>query len=108
MLEVVYACTHEGARHLDDVLRRQTRIAIQTPDYGQAASERVLALMQQALGWPRDVVEAERLQYQRLIAHQRHCLDPDRAAERDGSSNRYPHAATRSRRPHRRVHRSTM
>lgn len=28
--EIVYACTHEGARHLDDVLTRRTRISIET------------------------------------------------------------------------------
>ena len=32
--EVVYAVTHEGARHLDDVLTRRTRISIETFDRG--------------------------------------------------------------------------
>ena len=32
--EVVYAATHEGARHLDDVLTRRTRISIETFDRG--------------------------------------------------------------------------
>jgi glycerol-3-phosphate dehydrogenase len=73
--EIVYACTHEGARHLDDVLDRRTRIALQTADRGQAASERVLALMQDTLDWPRDVVECEREQYRRLIADERQDLD---------------------------------
>ena len=37
--EVVYAVTHEGARHLDDVLTRRTRISIETFDRGiQAAA----------------------------------------------------------------------
>ena len=34
--EVVYAVTHEGARHLDDVLTRRTRISIETFDRGVA------------------------------------------------------------------------
>ena len=33
--EVVYAVTHEGARHLDDVLTRRTRISIETFDRGR-------------------------------------------------------------------------
>jgi glycerol-3-phosphate dehydrogenase len=63
-VEIVYACTHEGARHLDDVLDRRTPIAIQSPDRGEAAMEHVLALMEETLGWSEDVVEHEREQYQ--------------------------------------------
>ena len=36
--EVVYAVTHEGARHLDDVLTRRTRISIETFDRGVRAA----------------------------------------------------------------------
>ena len=36
--EVVYAVTHEGARHLDDVLTRRTRISIETFDRGVHAA----------------------------------------------------------------------
>ena len=36
--EVVYAASHEGARHLDDVLTRRTRISIETFDRGHAAA----------------------------------------------------------------------
>ena len=35
--EIVYAVTHEGARHLDDVLARRTRISIETFDRGTVA-----------------------------------------------------------------------
>ncbi len=38
--EVVYACTHEGARHLDDVLTRRTRISIETFDRGARSAHR--------------------------------------------------------------------
>ena len=38
--EVVYAVTHEGARHLDDVLTRRTRISIETFDRGVARRAR--------------------------------------------------------------------
>jgi len=36
--EIVYAVTHEGARHLDDVLTRRTRVSIETFDRGVAAA----------------------------------------------------------------------
>jgi glycerol-3-phosphate dehydrogenase len=69
--EVVYAATHEGALHLDDVLARRTRLSIETPDRGTAAAPEVAALLAPVLGWDsrrgeRDVaryaarVEAER------------------------------------------------
>lgn len=70
-VEIVYACTHEGARHLDDVLGRRTRIAIQTRDRGETASEHVLALMQETLGWSPDTVEKERMHYRELLAQER-------------------------------------
>ena len=41
--EVVYAVTHEGARHLDDVLTRRTRISIETFDRGVSAATAVAA-----------------------------------------------------------------
>lgn len=49
--EVVYAVTHEGARHLDDVLTRRTRISIETFDRGVAAAPGVARLMAEELGW---------------------------------------------------------
>ena len=49
--EVVYAVTHEGARHLDDVLTRRTRISIETFDRGVHAARRVAELMAGELGW---------------------------------------------------------
>jgi glycerol-3-phosphate dehydrogenase len=49
--EIVYAVTHEGARHLDDVLTRRTRISIETFDRGVAAAGPAAALMAAELGW---------------------------------------------------------
>ncbi|NHC24707.1 glycerol-3-phosphate dehydrogenase/oxidase, partial [Nocardioides sp. IC4_145] len=49
--EVVYAVTHEGARHLDDVLTRRTRISIETFDRGTRAASGVATLMAAELGW---------------------------------------------------------
>jgi glycerol-3-phosphate dehydrogenase len=61
--EVVHACTHEGARHVDDVMERRTRIGLLNADRGVAALDRVLPLMAAALGWDADTAERERRQY---------------------------------------------
>src|SRR5690606_15952964 len=57
--EVVYAVTHEGARHLDDVLARRTRISIETFDRGTRSAPQVAALMGEELGWSREAVDKE-------------------------------------------------
>ena len=49
--EVVYAVSHEGARHLDDVLTRRTRVSIEEFDRGTGAVEEVADLMAGVLGW---------------------------------------------------------
>ncbi len=49
--EVVYAVTHEGARHLDDVLTRRTRISIEAFDRGVHAAGPAARLMAGELGW---------------------------------------------------------
>jgi glycerol-3-phosphate dehydrogenase len=51
--EVVYAVTHEGALHLDDVLARRTRIAIEQPERGLAVVDEVAGLIAPHLGWDR-------------------------------------------------------
>ncbi|MFN8193415.1 MAG: glycerol-3-phosphate dehydrogenase/oxidase [Nocardioidaceae bacterium] len=50
-VEVVYGVTHEGARHLDDMLTRRTRISIETFDRGVSAAEPAARLMAGELGW---------------------------------------------------------
>ncbi len=49
--EVLYAVTHEGALHLEDVLTRRTRVSVDTPDRGVAAAEHVAGLIGPELGW---------------------------------------------------------
>ncbi|HEY3528309.1 MAG TPA: glycerol-3-phosphate dehydrogenase/oxidase [Nocardioides sp.] len=49
--EIVYAVTHEGARHLDDVLARRTRISIETFDRGTVAVTAAADLMAAELDW---------------------------------------------------------
>lgn len=57
--EVVYAASHEGARHLDDVLARRTRISIEAWDRGVSAAPQVAGLMAEVLGWSEEQVSRE-------------------------------------------------
>ncbi|MFT4264982.1 MAG: glycerol-3-phosphate dehydrogenase/oxidase [Nocardioides sp.] len=57
--EVVYAVSHEGARHLDDVLSRRTRISIETFDRGVTAAPSVARLMAGELGWDQDEIDKQ-------------------------------------------------
>ena len=78
--EVVYACTHEGALHVDDVLARRTRLAIVAPDRGLAAAEPAAALMGEALGWSADRVRAEAAAWHARVAAARAAeAEPDDA-----------------------------
>ncbi|MCP5026288.1 MAG: glycerol-3-phosphate dehydrogenase/oxidase [Actinomycetia bacterium] len=49
--EVIRACTHEGALHLDDVLTRRTRLSIETSHRGVDSADDVAELMGRVLGW---------------------------------------------------------
>jgi len=49
--EIVYAASHEGARHLEDVLTRRTRISIETFDRGVASAQPAAELLAGVLGW---------------------------------------------------------
>jgi glycerol-3-phosphate dehydrogenase len=66
--EIVYACTHEGAVRLDDVLGRRTRIAFEAGDRGFKAAQQAAALMAPELGWDSERVRAEIGQYRLQIA----------------------------------------
>jgi glycerol-3-phosphate dehydrogenase len=52
--EVVYAVSHEGARHVDDVLTRRTRVSFEEFDRGVGAVHEVAELMAGVLGWDDD------------------------------------------------------
>ena len=66
--EFAYAVTHEGARHLDDILSRRTRVNIETPDGGVACAPSVAELVAPLLGWDGAAMEAELEDYRRQIA----------------------------------------
>ena len=69
--EIVYAASHEGARHLDDVLTRRTRISIETFDRGLRSCEDVATLMGGVLGWSGEQVAVEIEHYRQRVAAER-------------------------------------
>ena len=71
MAEVVYAVSHEGARHLDDVLTRRTRISIETFDRGVASAPLAARLMADELGWDEGRVDEEVDHYLRRVEAER-------------------------------------
>ncbi|WP_328993773.1 glycerol-3-phosphate dehydrogenase/oxidase [Kribbella sp. NBC_01245] len=76
--EVVYGATNEGARHLDDVLARRTRISIEAWDRGVEAAEAAARLMAPVLGWTEAEIEREIAYYLRRVESERASQDqPD-------------------------------
>jgi len=77
-VEVAYATSHEGARHLEDVLTRRTRISIEVADRGVAAARPAARLMAEVLGWSDEQVELEVEHYLRRVEAERASQDqPD-------------------------------
>jgi glycerol-3-phosphate dehydrogenase len=87
-VEAVYAATHEGALHLEDVLVRRTRAFIEERDHGLTAAPEVAALLAPVLGWDEDRVRKE-------IDDYRLNVEADLAAQRerdDAAANAVRHA----------------
>jgi glycerol-3-phosphate dehydrogenase len=81
--EAVHAVTHEGARHLDDVLARRTRLSIEASDRGMAAAPVVAELIAPPLRWSEEDTARELRHYQASVtAELRSEAEPDdQAAE---------------------------
>jgi glycerol-3-phosphate dehydrogenase len=82
--EVVYAATHEGALHLEDVLARRTRISIEAWDRGVSAAPVAAALMAEALGWDDERRDNEINNYLKRVAAERESQEQpnDESADR--------------------------
>ena len=70
-VEAVYAASHEGALHLDDVLARRTRISIETWDRGVGAAAEVAELVAPTLGWDAAAIDREVEHYRARVAAER-------------------------------------
>jgi glycerol-3-phosphate dehydrogenase len=69
--EAVYAASHEGARHLDDILARRTRISIETFDRGVGAAAEVARLVAPVLDWSDEQVDREVEHYRKRVEAER-------------------------------------
>jgi glycerol-3-phosphate dehydrogenase len=69
--EVVYAASHEGARHLDDVLSRRTHASIETWDRGVLAAEEAVTLMAGPMRWKSRQIARELENYRARVAAER-------------------------------------
>lgn len=69
--EIVYAATHEGARHVNDVLARRTRISIETWDRGVGVAKEVADLLAPGLGWSPEQTEREIEYYRKRVEAER-------------------------------------
>ncbi|SEG34049.1 glycerol-3-phosphate dehydrogenase [Thermomonospora echinospora] len=69
--EVVYAATHEGARHLNDVLARRTRISIEAWDRGIGVAQEAAELLAPILGWSKQQVDREVEYYRKRVEAER-------------------------------------
>ena len=85
-VEAVYAVTHEGALHLDDILARRTRISIETPDRGVESAEAVAHLVAPLFGWDDEQraseVAAYRARVEAELDSQKELADSEANAER--------------------------
>ncbi|MFC4563124.1 glycerol-3-phosphate dehydrogenase/oxidase [Nocardiopsis mangrovi] len=88
--EVVYAVRHEGARHLDDVLSRRTRVSFETWDRGIAVAEEAARLMAAPLGWGEDQVQREVEYYRKRIEAERAAQEQDNDNEADAVQHGAP------------------
>jgi glycerol-3-phosphate dehydrogenase len=81
--EIVYAATHEGARHLNDVLARRTRISIETWDRGIGVAEEAAALLAPELGWSKDQTDREIEYYRKRVEAERDSQEQEGDQEAD-------------------------
>ena len=57
--EARYAVTHEGALHIDDIVARRLRVAIEFADRGVAAAQPIAEFVAPLLGWDQADIERE-------------------------------------------------
>ncbi len=81
--EIVYAATHEGARHLNDALTRRTHISIETFHRGLAVAQEAAELMAGPLGWDAEQVKREVEYFTKRVEAERASQEQDTDQEAD-------------------------
>ena len=82
-VEVVYAVTHEAARHIGDVLARRTHVSIETWDRGLSAADEVAELMTGPMKWRAKQVARELENYRAEVAAERKSQEADTDTDAD-------------------------
>jgi glycerol-3-phosphate dehydrogenase len=76
--EIVYAVTHEGALHLEDVMTLRTRLTYEVRDHALSAVQTIAELIGRELGWTPQRREIEVAAYrERCAAEDAACAAPD-------------------------------
>ena len=73
--EIVYAATHEGARTVDDVISRRTRLAFEADGHGVHLADEVGALIAPVLGWSAKQRKESVAAYESLVDREIAALD---------------------------------
>lgn len=73
--EIVYAATHEGARTVDDVISRRTRLAFEAPGHGVHLAEEIASLIGPVLGWNPKEKKQSISDYKELVERELEALD---------------------------------
>lgn len=81
--EIVYAASHEGALHLDDILARRTRLSIESWDRAVGAARPTAELVAPILGWDAATTDNEVEHYLQRVEAERvsQTMPDDRSAD---------------------------
>ena len=73
--EIIYAASHEGARSVDDVISRRTRLSFEATNHGLYLAEEVAALIAPVLGWSAKERKESIADYAGLVEREKAALD---------------------------------
>jgi glycerol-3-phosphate dehydrogenase len=73
--EIVYAASYEGARSVDDVISRRTRLSFEAVNHGVHLADEVAALIAPVLGWSAKERKESIAQYIELVEREIAALD---------------------------------
>jgi glycerol-3-phosphate dehydrogenase len=73
--EIVYAASHEGARSVDDVISRRTRLSFEAANHGLYLAEEVAGLIAPVLGWSAKERKESMAHYAGLVEREKAALD---------------------------------
>jgi glycerol-3-phosphate dehydrogenase len=65
--EIVYAASHEGARSVDDVISRRTRLSFEAVNHGVHLADEIATLIAPVLGWTAKERKESVAQYTELV-----------------------------------------